>query len=453
MTSNNRNLVFISHANPEENEFTRWIGLQLARHGYQVWSDITKLIGGEPFWNRIEEAIRNYTVKFIFVLSKTSNIKQGPLDELQVAKTVAKTNNMIDFIIPLRLDDLAFSDINIHIHGLNAINFAGSWSDGLSKLLKKLNEDNTPCDHEKYNPALISSWWKNHLEGKEVIINQEVQYLSNWFKIESLPSTLYIHSVNGKIKEDSPEGFPRFRNRNNLLSFASAKDLELEDAQSQVIKTEDILRQQVYGDDLTARYAVINMLRQTFNNYLSDIGLPFYMLSDDKKCFYFTDELLQGKKRLSFDFPGLISGMRGLTGTFRKKTWHYGISGDIRLHPETVFVIKSHVLFSEDGKNILDSKSRLHSARRSACKNWWNHHWRDRLMAAMYWIKEKIGEETLSMPVSGTEDVNVSSRPFLFYSQTDYDDSKVGVNPFLDEYSFDDEIDLMGTKREENSGE
>ena len=59
--------MFISHANPEDNLFARWFGLQLTREGYSVWSDITKLIGGETFWAAVEDAIRNHTAKFVFV--------------------------------------------------------------------------------------------------------------------------------------------------------------------------------------------------------------------------------------------------------------------------------------------------------------------------------------------------------------------------------------------------
>jgi TIR domain len=45
-----RAIVFISHANPEDNDFTTWLAARLALAGYEVWSDITKLIGGEVFW-------------------------------------------------------------------------------------------------------------------------------------------------------------------------------------------------------------------------------------------------------------------------------------------------------------------------------------------------------------------------------------------------------------------
>lgn len=41
-----RDTVFISHAYPEDNQFTLWLALRLAREGYPVWCDLTKLLGG-----------------------------------------------------------------------------------------------------------------------------------------------------------------------------------------------------------------------------------------------------------------------------------------------------------------------------------------------------------------------------------------------------------------------
>jgi hypothetical protein len=89
-----RSLLFLSHATPDDNEFTRWLGLQLAQEGYEIWSDITQLIGGETFWADIEEAIRRHAVKFLFVLSKDSNTRDGTLSELHLAKSVAKSEDL-----------------------------------------------------------------------------------------------------------------------------------------------------------------------------------------------------------------------------------------------------------------------------------------------------------------------------------------------------------------------
>ena len=73
MTSDKRrSLVFISHATPEDNEFTYWLSTRLKLLGYEVWSDVTQLFGGEKWWNDIEEAVDKFTIKFILVITKTS---------------------------------------------------------------------------------------------------------------------------------------------------------------------------------------------------------------------------------------------------------------------------------------------------------------------------------------------------------------------------------------------
>jgi TIR domain len=85
-----RNMLFVSHAAPEDNEFARWFALQLGKEGFPVWCDQTKLLGGEPFWEEIEHAIRIRTRRFLFVQSRNSNQRDGALDELALAKTVGK---------------------------------------------------------------------------------------------------------------------------------------------------------------------------------------------------------------------------------------------------------------------------------------------------------------------------------------------------------------------------
>ena len=139
-------MSFVSHANPEDNEFSRWLSLQLAKLGYPVWCDLTRLLGGEDFWSDIEVAIRDYTAKFLYVLSRHSNQKPGTLQELSVATSAARQRELKDFVIPLRVDDLPYQDINIQLNRLNAIDFSSSWAAGLRKLVEKLELDGVRKD-------------------------------------------------------------------------------------------------------------------------------------------------------------------------------------------------------------------------------------------------------------------------------------------------------------------
>jgi len=102
-----RNVVFVSHANPEDNAFATWLTLRLTREGYRVWCDVVKLMGGDDFWKDVEKAIRHHTRRFIFVTSKVSNQKLGTLQELAVASGVAREFEEPRFVIPVKIDDLA----------------------------------------------------------------------------------------------------------------------------------------------------------------------------------------------------------------------------------------------------------------------------------------------------------------------------------------------------------
>ena len=83
-----RDTLLLSHANPEDNEFTLWLALQLASNGFRVWCDLTKLLGGEIFWDDIEAVLRDRAAKVIYILSRSSNAKDGPLRELSLAQAL-----------------------------------------------------------------------------------------------------------------------------------------------------------------------------------------------------------------------------------------------------------------------------------------------------------------------------------------------------------------------------
>src|ERR1700730_14193923 len=83
----NRRVVFLNHANPEDNVFVLWLGARLTAAGYHVWSDLLQLVGGERFWNDINEAIRQHTAVFLPILSNASidPAKEGVHNEIAIA--------------------------------------------------------------------------------------------------------------------------------------------------------------------------------------------------------------------------------------------------------------------------------------------------------------------------------------------------------------------------------
>ena len=67
------------------------------------------------------------------------------------------------------------------------------------------------------------------------------------------------------------------------------------------------------------------------------------------------------------------------------------------------------------GRTIWSSRSAMHRARRSQCKNWWNDDWRDRILASMAWLAQD--GDSLGLPLSaGSVAAVVAPRPFEFLS-------------------------------------
>ena len=188
-----RRILFISHSNPEDNDFTTWLAARLALAGYEVWSDITKLIGGEVFWKDIEEAIRHHSVKFMSVLSVSAPKKRGFMKELSVADAIEGQGKLGDFIIPVRIDNIPFSDIPIQIHNKNVIDFTAGWHDGLARILKKFEQDKVPESSTNLAPSL-SDWAKRHLDLERGVRSEDQTLMSNWLPIEALPSTVRVSS-------------------------------------------------------------------------------------------------------------------------------------------------------------------------------------------------------------------------------------------------------------------
>lgn len=101
-----RQTVFISNSNPEDNEFAPWLGTRLIGAGYQVWSDLLRLVGGRPFWRDIGHAIRGHAAVVILLLSRALVTKPGVLDEIALAVATWRKLQNTEFIVPIRLDDL-----------------------------------------------------------------------------------------------------------------------------------------------------------------------------------------------------------------------------------------------------------------------------------------------------------------------------------------------------------
>ncbi len=220
-----RSVVFVSHANPEDNPFARWLSLKLAALGYNVWSDVTKLLGGEDFWQEIEVIIRNSAAKFLYVLSHTSNHREGVLRELRVANAVQKkTGDLNDFIIPIRIDDLPHGETNIEIGRLNVIEFSANWASGLKQLCRKFEADGVPRSLPG-GPDVVRRWWEREFAVDSGVDDTPELHYSNWFPLQ-LTDRIYRYSPIGLVDPEPQLPFPIRWHEGRLVTFASRSEVE-----------------------------------------------------------------------------------------------------------------------------------------------------------------------------------------------------------------------------------
>ncbi len=388
-----RDMIFISHAS-EDSDFTRWLALQLAKEGYGVWCDLTKLLGGENWPQEINEALQTKTQKFLFVLSSISNKKLDPLNELEVARGVVKKAGLKNFIIPLKIDNLAFDETDFRLQSYQAISFRDNWARGLAQLLKALNRDKVEKNN-RFSPDAVSNWWRQNITGSETLRQTSETLQSNRFRILSYPEIIYAHHVGQNVTIRGDFSFPFFLFKEYLISFSSYDELD-EDLLSQVVITEShpieisglvtgkhpLVKSPGQGD-----YILSRLMNQSLSKGLMTKGFRYYNLSKSR-CFYFDNMTLPGKK-IKYTNAGELDQRLVLWGKHYADTWHFGVVGNFVRLPVPHFSIHPSVL--------LKTKGNIRPAPRSVYKRWYNQTWRNRIRASMIHLAEGLGELSFSV--------------------------------------------------------
>jgi hypothetical protein len=399
-----RQALFISHASPEDNAFTIWLGAKLAAAGYEVWADVLRLTGGDDWQRKLEDALRNRTCKVLLVANQKSVDKQGVRNEIQIASDVAKKISDTRFIIPLKLGPF---DAPFLIAHAQYIDFSKGWSSGLHELMSALQEEHRIPLSDEPSAAIWSSLQAMH--GRKLEQRSE-QLVSNWLRVRKLP-----------------EGIQYYRNaelRSNgvVLSSPSVPYGEgvLTCEEHPIAGVSKTLLSDALGvgwpelgiSNTEMRKMFTRLANDGMELFLKSRGLHSFEMSNGQLAWWFGGDLPD--TRFAFDWGG-VKGSRVLRGVSekRKVQWHFGITPQFRTSFQPYFKVRTRLLFSEDGRTALPGK-RTHRMRRSFAKGWRNARWRDMLLAFLFWLSD--GESLIRLPLASEVDIKVELPPLMFVS-------------------------------------
>lgn len=424
---NTRNVVFISHANPEDNPFTIWLGAKLAAAGYEVWADVLRLRGGQDWQRKLEDAIRNRACKVLFAANQVAVGKQGVRNELQIASDTGKKLGDSDFIIPLRLGDFEKPFLVAHAQ---YINFEQSWASGLKELLETL-QDTYKVPRATGN---IGTWLDLQLINGKKLTNTTERLISTWLEVRRLPQWIYYNPDFEAVAKD----YPKVQFKDGAITCVKQNGRYCVSRRISHLLASGWPALELAANDGWKKFAEI--ANQAFGNVLRDKGLKSHQMASPQPAWWVPATGPQG--RLSFKWPG-ISGSRQIQGTStkRKVRWHFGISASFNGVPFHHVRLKSRLIFTQDGNNPLDSAARAHALRRSFAKGWRNARWRDMLLSFLYWFGD--GTTVIDVPVAPDQAFVLSLPPLAFgcpigvedagdISQ-DEDDPDVEFDPAVDD--------------------
>jgi hypothetical protein len=386
-----RDVIFISHATPNDNEFVRWLGTRLTGFGYKVWADIFDLAGGTPFWNSIEDALRKRTLKVVFVVSKAScdPNRSGVQNEISVADAVKKSLKDSDFIIPVRIDDIAFSDLPIQIHRLNTIDFTTGWGAKLAQLVDTLTKAGVPRALTDLS-AEFDRWRQASVRSDVVVERGEEPLLTSIMPIIRLPEEVSFHEYDGENKkfEQALETVPHPHAMHNrlLVSFAAVHEIQahlppeltvsLRGTPSFAAFLEGKVTDPVGPQRRDANAWAVRMLRESFEAHLATRGLLRYSASAGTVMF-FPKDLLADDRVYYTNAKGKRT-YKQVVGESKvlKAHWHLGMRAVVRLGEAPTLRLRPYVVFTRDGKTPLQDAGEMTKLRRRFCKSWFNHVWR-----------------------------------------------------------------------------
>lgn len=450
-----RDLVLITHANPEDNAFSRWLGARLALAGYKVWVDVRSLRGGEDFWDVIDQTLRTVTVKQIVVVSSHLS-KPGVKKELAIGDYMGRQLKDPSFMIPIRVASVDFGTLAPELLRRNVIDAHPNWASCLRPLFETLEDAGVPRLASK-DGELLRSLVTAQEAGRLGILSEPEQLWSNWFPIDVLPDTLCLFGAKGTREQlerwlpSTP--VPHVVHSGLAATFCDPVSFQQSGANAPNLQARFWLTtsEMLQGKDIApfqskneARAHVVNLLRQHWDLAMKRRGLQRFEFAAGRIGWFFPDGLVDGA--VKFALPDGRKVSRVVSGKFKDRRWHLCLVARPMLWPRPLMRVHANMALSLDGSTPLPG-AQTQRVRTRLTKSWWNDKWRDLLLAGMNWIGESgptidisAGDEAFAvatLPIS--METPVSYRAHEVRSAEEDDRGEIILDDELDDEGFGDD--------------
>ena len=373
---------------------------------------------------------------------------------IHLVRSIQKKNNIDDFIIPLKIDNVPF-DARIGLNRMNIIDFSSSWASGLKKLLRKLETDRINKFNNSAN-LTIKEWANNRNSIGQGVTDGIENYYTNWIEIQNLPQSLSIFEYSNDTQADFIKNnleYPCIRHDRFIITFINdiepihfLKDgffIDKDDNFIQQISIKEVLIDDIINNVESNNFPslqdsknfLVHLLKEVFHRFLLNKKMKVYEYSGLKfKCYYYTNEI----QTINYKYKEKTRRKK-LVGKYFDSFWHLGVSISIKLYPVVAYEIKSHILFTDNGLDIWNDKDKLHKARRNKGKGIFNAGWRDLLFTFLASLEPL--EEVIKLPINIEKSITLSKSPIILKSLVGYrEPKKKGRIIPLDMYYDDEEL-------------
>ena len=386
-----RSHLFVSYAS-EDRLFAEWLTLRLTAEGYKVWCDRTKLLGGESYPLNIDDAIKTSTFRVLALLSKHSVRKANPIKERTLALNLAKERN-IDFIIPLNVDGLKATELDWMTNDLTFIPFHEGWALGLTRLLKKLRQIETP----KYPLGarqIVSDW----VSGENDLVLKPESMWSNVFPITELPEQIVRYHVEDQNRLEETRShwafFQPMERESKPSQEVWALDSPPNNSPEHVSRRESINWK---DHDTWGRVRPFSIFTYLLRRNLEVHCIKKGMRVSERGNVYFPNGLILDNR---LKFPR-YDGKHVSVKVVGERTFR--VAGDItekrfyhlspRFQPLMArfgfpsFQINLGIIWT-NLSGAEDSQGKSNRRRKKLTKSWWNYQWLSRITATSFWIAD-----------------------------------------------------------------